>query len=312
MAKITKRAVDALTAQNGKPVFLWDDSLSGFGVKCLPGDTKRYLVKYRTQGGGRSAPQRWLSLGTHGHLTPDQARKLAQEALASVAAGKDPQGAKLAKRRATTLDDVWTHFCRGKLQERKPSTRGEYEAQWRTLIGPKLGKAAVENITRSDADRLHKGLRHAPYRANRVLALISRLMSLSEEMDLRPPGSNPCRYIEKFKEAPRTRFLDPNELKTSGDVMRTMVASEELTPSAANAIRLLLLTGARLNEVLSAEWEWLKPHRRLLELPDSKTGPKPIYLSSTLYVYAAKQSACAIRMTRDAGIFCVSRFGGER
>jgi len=86
MSKITKRTVDALTANGDKPAFLWDDQLAGFGVKALPSGSKRYVVKYRTHGGGRSAPQRWLTLGTHGKLTPDQARCPSSEHLAQLAA----------------------------------------------------------------------------------------------------------------------------------------------------------------------------------------------------------------------------------
>lgn len=61
--------------------------------------------------------------------------------------------------------------------------------------------------------------------------------------------------------------------------MSSMITSGELSSSATNAIRLLLLTGARLNEILTAQWSWLKQDLRILALPDSKTGAKPIYLS---------------------------------
>ncbi len=64
--KLTKRLVEALECDADKPIYVWDASLPGFAVKVLPSGTKRYLVKYRTQGGGRSAGQRWLVIGTHG------------------------------------------------------------------------------------------------------------------------------------------------------------------------------------------------------------------------------------------------------
>jgi integrase len=279
MARISKRAVDALEAVGSKAAFLWDDRLSGFGVKCLPSGGKRYVLKYRLHGGGRTAPQRWLSLGAHGPLTPDQARELAQQALAAVARGEDPQGAKLDRRQAPTLLNVWERFHQEHLPSKKPQTRYDYEGQWRVLIGPKLGNIRVEQLTRSEVDRLHKSLRQTPYRANRVLALLSRLMTLCEVWELRPSGSNPCRHVQKFKETARTRFLSPLELERLGVAMRELVASRDLSPSAANAIRLLLLTGARLNEVLSARWQWVDFERHLLALPDSKTGAKPVYLS---------------------------------
>lgn len=279
MPKISKRVVDALEASGSKTTFLWDDRLPGFGVKCLPSGGKRYVVKYRLNGGGRAAPQRWLSLGTHGPLTPDQARELAQQALAAVARGEDPQGAKFHSRQAPTLLDVWERFRHEHLPSKKPQTRYDYEAQWRVVIGPKLGRIRVEQLTRSEVDGLHKSLRQTPYRANRVLALLSRLMKLCETWEIRPSGSNPCRHVQKFKETPRTRFLSKLELERLGGAMRELEATGDLSPSAANAVRLLLLTGARLNEVLSARWEWVDWERHLIALPDSKTGAKPVFLS---------------------------------
>lgn len=110
MPKITKRTVDALEANSGRPSFLWDDALAGFGVKALPTGGKRYLVKYRAHGGGRGAQQRWLTLGGHGQLTSDQARAMAQQALAAIARGDDLQQEKRERRAAATLADVWKRF----------------------------------------------------------------------------------------------------------------------------------------------------------------------------------------------------------
>jgi len=224
-------------------------------------------------------------------LTADQARDLAQQALAAIARGQDPQGAKVRQRQAPTLTNIWERFEREHLPTKKPQTKYDYEAQWRAIIGPKFGRTRVEQITRSEVDKLHKSLRQTPYRANRVLALLSRLLTLSEVWELRPAGSNPCRHVDKFKETPRTRFLGSSELTRLGEAMRTMVASAELSPGAANAIRLLLLTGARLNEVLTAKWEWLDAERCILALPDSKTGAKPVYLSDAALAVLDDQSS---------------------
>ncbi len=281
MAKITKRTVEALATEGTKPSFLWDDALSGFGVKALPTGTKRYVLKYRANGGGRAATQRWLSLGAHGAITPDQARSMAQQALAAIARGEDPQAEKVAKRTATNLSDVWLRFQNEHLPLRKQQTRYEYEGQWRSTLGPKLGRMAVAQISRSDIDRLHKSMKATPYRANRVLALLSRLLSLAEVWELRPTGSNPCRHVERFREEPRSRFLVEAELHSLGESMREMEITGELSSSAANAVRLLLLTGARLSEILTAKWAWVDRDRRVLSLPDSKTGAKPVYLSDT-------------------------------
>ena len=260
------------------PTFLWDDSLSGFGVKCLTTGKKRYFVKYRV-GGGRSARQRWLMLGTHGQLTPDQARKLALAALAAVAAGNDPQEEKLQVRRGDKVRDLWLRFEEEHLPSRKPRTQDEYRSQWERVLAPSLGHLQCKSVSRDDVNKLHKSLRRSPYYANRVLALLSRLMSLAEIWGMRPQGSNPCKAISRFKEVARTRYLGRDEISRLADALRDLEAKQLITPNASNAIKLLLLTGARLSEVLCAKWEWIDTEQSVLLLPDSKGGARPIFLS---------------------------------
>src|SRR5215470_4622803 len=102
MAKVTKRSVDALKPITGKQTVLWDDELRGFGVRCLPSGLKVYVLKYRTQGGR----QRWLTLGQHGALTPEQARIKAGREKAAISNGADPSATKQAKRREATIAAV--------------------------------------------------------------------------------------------------------------------------------------------------------------------------------------------------------------
>jgi integrase len=293
MAKINKRAIDELCSVNEKTAYLWDDQLKGFGVKALPSGKKTFIVKYRAQGGGRKAPQRWLTLGSYGQLTVDQARKLAQSALGMVATGVDPQREKLATRNAQNVGDLWDRFSTEHLPLRKPLTRRDYEAQWRDLIGPKFAKATVDSVSRSDVDRFHKSMRHSPYRANRVLALLSRLMSLAEAWGLREQGSNPCKYVERFAERPRTRFLSTEELRRIGDAMHDLKRSGLISIASANAIELLILTGARLNEILVAEWDWIDIPKGLLNLTDSKNGAKTIFLSDAATSLLSEQREIA-------------------
>lgn len=295
MAKLTKRAVDELTSA-GKPTHLWDDGLAGFGVKALPSGAKKYVVKYRASGGGRSAAQRWILLGAHGQLTCDQARQMAQQVLAAVARGEDPQAEKFSRRAAPTFDDVWARFVAEHLGQLKPPTRRDYEAQWRDVVQPKFGATPVASISRSDIESFHKGFKRTPYRANRILALCSRLMTLTEAWEWRPPGSNPCRHVQRFKEQSRSRYLSSNELEKLGVAVKEMVAAGEIQDSAANAIKLLLLTGARLNEILMAKWAWIDWERCALSLPDSKTGPKLVYLSDAALLLLKSQQKNAAEM----------------
>lgn len=279
MAKITKASVDKLNPGEMRPVFLWDDRLAGFGVKCLPTGVKRYIVKYRTSGGGRNARQRWLTLGSHGQLTPDQAFKLAQQALAAVARGEDPQGEKAESRVIQTVADLWVRFDNEVLAHRKPKTRHDYGALWKRVLAPRLGKVPVRQVARKDIEGVHNAHRQTPYQANRALAVFSKMMNLAEAWELRPTGSNPCRHVQRYAEKPRNRYLNAEELQAIGRAMFDLQERRQLSDSAANAIRLLLFTGARLNEMLGCKWEWVDTDRNVIRLPDSKTGAKLVFLS---------------------------------
>src|SRR5690606_13497432 len=106
MAKLTKRTVDAALAKpTGAERFVWDDELRGFGLRIKVSGAATYVVQYRTAG----ARQRRMALGRVGVLTPDEARGLARQALAAVAAGRDPAAERREarqKRAAVTFAEV--------------------------------------------------------------------------------------------------------------------------------------------------------------------------------------------------------------
>ena len=279
MTKITKRSVEALVSAGGKPTFLWDDALAGFAAKALPSGTKRYLVKYRTRGGGRSAPQHWVTLGTHGQITPDQARSMAQQVLAAVARGDDPQSEKLKRRTSPTVRELWERFEREYLPLKKPQTQYDYRNIWSKQLDARFAKLKVDAVTRGDVDIFHKSMASKPFRANRALALLARLMSLAEIWEWRDQGTSPCKSISRFPENPRNRFLSYAEIGNLAQAMDELLKEHAIDHAAAHAIELLLATGARVSEILGAQWSWLDRAKSVLNLPDSKTGAKPIYLS---------------------------------
>ena len=88
-------------------------------------------------------------------------------------------------------------------------------------------------------------------------------------------GYNPARGVEQFREQRRERFLTPDEFAHLGDALDTCAVD----PAAVAAIKLLILTGCRLREILELRWDYVDFDRAVLFLPDSKTGKKPVYLS---------------------------------
>src|SRR5882757_2996121 len=88
-AKLTKRTVDSAASKQGRYI-LWDTELKGFALRVAESGTKTYILRYRPRGTGRAGPRRFMVVGRHGVLTPDEARARAKTILGAVAAGQDP------------------------------------------------------------------------------------------------------------------------------------------------------------------------------------------------------------------------------
>jgi integrase len=300
--RITKRLVDSLKP-NGPDRFVWDDSLIGFGVRVQLSGAKSFVVKYRA-GSGRGAPTRRLTLGRVGTLTPDEARALARKTLGAVAHGSDPAALKAAERRASTLRELAEIFLSEHVEaKRKPATATHYRSLLEKVVLPELGSRKAEQVTPSDLSKLHAKMWDRPYQANRMLEVVGSLYSFAGKRKILSLGLNPARGIEQFPEKGRERFLTADELARLGDAVREAEtlglpyeideskptakhAAKEtnrrtnIGPHAAAAVRLLILTGARLREVLHLKWAQVDLERGLLLLPDSKTGKKAIVLNA--------------------------------
>jgi integrase len=136
-------------------------------------------------------------------------------------------------------------------------------------------------VTRADIAQLHHDLRHIAYDANPCLEMISKMFNLAEMWGLRPDGSNPRKHIKKYPEEKRERFLSPAELRRVGEVLRDVEEEGIELPSSIVAARLLMLTGCRLGEIMTLQWEHVDIPGKALRLSDSKTGAKVVHLGQT-------------------------------
>jgi len=163
---------------------------------------------------------------------------------------------------------------------------------------------AATQITRSHVAALHAYMVDGPYGANRFLSVTSKLFTWASDRGLLPDDHpNPSTRVGRYREQSRERFLTADELARLGDALRmaeTVGLPYEvdehgpkarhaakpqnrrvrLDPFAIAAIRLLMLTGARLREILHAQWQHVDTQRGIIFLPDSKTGKKPLYLNA--------------------------------
>ncbi len=271
MPKLTKRAVEALPVE-AKDYFVWDSQIAGFGVRVMPSGAKTYQAQYRK--GGRT---RRVSIGRHGKITVDEARKLAKELMGQVAKGENPAEEIAQHRRAPTVAALCERFFDTHVRERcKPSTQGEYRRAIDLFIVPAIGSFKVVDVERKDIAELHHKFRDKPYQANRTLGVLSKMFNLAEIWGLRPDGSNPCRHVPKYREEKRERFLSQDELQRLGQALTDAERDGSESPFVVAAFRLLILTGCRLGEIQTLQWTFITDTG--MELPDTKTGARRIPL----------------------------------
>jgi len=275
--RLTKRIVDAAKPKD-KDAYLWDTSLKGFGLKVTPSGRKVYLVQYRL--GGRKGRTRRVTIGVHGTLTTEEARTAAKQSLGQVSIGSDP-AAEIDKIRAdSTMSSLLDKFDEQHIQVRlKPKSQEDYTRNIRLYIKPNLGHMLVHQVSRQDVARLHHSLKDKPYVGNRVLSVLSKFFNWCEKFGYREEGKNPCRFIDKYKEKKRQRFLSTTEQDRLSVALDEASNDGVISEYAIFAIRLLSLTGARLGEILKLKWEYINWEAGTLDLPDSKTGQKSIYLN---------------------------------
>ncbi len=275
--RLNKRVIEQAAYQGPGADYRWDTELPSFGLRVYPSGRKSFVVTFRVRG-----RQRFLTLGRYGEITLYQARTMALEMLGRARRGEDPAAERVAGRAGPTVAELAERFQREHAEvNMKPSSCYQAERCWKGCILPKLGSRKVADIRRSDIAELHTQMAATPVQANYARGLLSTAFNLAEVWGWRPEGTNPCRNIRRYKRPSRERFLSEEELaRLAGVLAETERARPEWSPVVA-ALRLLILTGCRCNEILQLRWDEVDFEARYLRLSDSKTGPRSIPLNAT-------------------------------
>jgi integrase len=275
MPKITKRLVEAIEPEN-KDVIVRDSELKGFLCKITPKGKRVYLLYYRTKDGRERRPV----IGTHGNITCDQAREIAKEWLGEVSKGNDPSFEKQNNKINFTINDLSEKYLTdyAKIHKKGYSVTID-KVHLKNDILPRLGKIKLNSLTSKDVIDFHYSLKEKPIAGNRCLALISKMLNLAEKWGLRADAGSLCKHIDKYPENKRERFLSMEEIEKLFDALKEAEINKTELISSISAIRLLLLTGCRLSEILTLKWEYIDIENFRINFPDSKTGRKTIYIS---------------------------------
>ena len=271
IGKITLSAIDQLEPNST----LWDPHLKGFGVRKNPKRKATFVLK--TQVNRR---QSWITIGRLGQpWTVETARKEALRLLGEAASGVNITDKHGTPKRGADFEVVADEYLATHASKLKARTREVYATIVQKHLKPYFKGYSFDQIERRQIAKLHTSMAETPRNANHALAVLSSLMSWAEEYGYKAKESNPCLKIKKYREVKRKRYLSLDELGTLGQVIREAEEKGAHSSYTLAAIKLLLLTGARLTEILTLKWDYVDLYRGHFNLPDSKTGSKTIHLN---------------------------------
>jgi integrase len=314
-ANLTEETVDAAACEEHRErSFFWDAKLKGFGLMVTARNSKSYVIQYRN----REPRSCRYTIGKHGSpWTCEDARHEAKILLAKVTLGGDPMGDRCQLRNAHTVSELIDLY----LAEGPAAKPNKKASSWRTdranlnnHVKPLLGYKKLVNLTRADLERFQRdvalgktaAVKTGPHWksivrggrgvAARALATVNTMLEFAVKRKLL--ASHPGKGVELYKSRERECFLTPDELKHLADTLSEMVSEGSISATAANIIQLLTLTGLRRSEAATLAWQQVDFARRVLRLPDSKTGKKDLPLSD-----AALSLLAAIHVPGAAYVF---------
>lgn len=289
--KLTRRLVEGAQPAR-REVFLWDAEVTGFGLKLSPSGRRVYVLQYRFEGISRR-----YTIGRHGSpWTVEGARKEALRLLGRIASGHDVQLEKVRGRSDLTVGELCDLYLADGMRMAKPVSIQTAESRVRNHIKPLLGRRKAASLLPVDVERLlldvadgktarrascgpkgrHARVRGGKAAATSAVSTLSAALSLAVRRGLR--RDNPALAIRKFPGRRVERFLSAAELARLGEVLSASEALGVISPFAIAALRLLVLTGCRKNEILKCERAWVDEDHSCLRLPDSKTGARVVRL----------------------------------
>lgn len=261
--RLTKRTVE----QTQPNRHVWDSEVPGFGVRGLPAGGSKFVFQFRTHGGQQGK----LTIGSFPSMTVEEARRIAREHRTEIERGGNPSKARRAARAAPTVRELAMHYCDVYAVQRglKPRTVKDARRLLERYALPKLGSHKAKDITPADVRKVMSYARDGSgrYEANRLRAVLSRMFTLAIRENVRT--DNPCKGVEKYQEDQRWTHLSDQEVQMLLDA-----CDRHSDQNAACAVRLLLFTGARLQEVIKASWDQFDLERGVWEKPSSHTKTK--------------------------------------
>lgn len=276
--RLNQTSVKELIPPDGKQVDVWDEDLTGFGVRVSATGRKTFFVMARV-----NARLVRATVGKSDSMTADDARKKAKKLLVAMQEGANPNDETKSRRSgAMTVGGVFKTFMetrKDKRQELTVKTQAQYELVFNKHLAHWKGRHVTEILPAMVQDLHAKiGSARGTHAANQAIRLLRRLMNFSQSRH-GVPTENPCKGIEWFKDGRRSVIIKPADFKGWFDTVNSME-----NETARDYLLLILFSGLRRTEGFSLEWQHVDLHGKTLTIPDTKNGePHTLPLSSFLH-----------------------------
>jgi len=275
MAKrFTDSKIQSLKPTN-KRAILFEDGGRGFGIRIEPSGRKSFFLEYRF-GEAEERRNRVLTIGKYPRVSLTEARSIASQSLSQIEQDIDPATQKLTKkiadRNALTVGDLVEEYIEkwAKVKKKERSWK-EDERLLNKDILPVIGRKKAKDIRRRDIVLLLDAIveRGAAITANRVLAVTRKMFNFAVGRDI--IDASPCVQIPApSKENRRERYLSEDEIKVFWEKLDDAKMSQEIRL----ALKFLLVTGQRKNEVIGAEWSEFDLKNKWWTIPAEKSKNK--------------------------------------
>lgn len=264
-ARIVQRTIQKLVPPKRGNLITWDTEIPGFGARITRAGVIAFVLDYRLNG-----RKRRFTIGRHPELSATAARERTLALRRGILDGRDPLEGRKQDRNQPTLNELATDYIdkHASVHKRPASLRNDRQ-MLSGIILPRLGSLRVSAVAKRDIEALHASLKGTPYRANRVRSLLSKMFSLAVEWKW--CADNPVRGTQEFHEDKREFWLSDEQLQRFAQALDSYPDQ-----NAADALRLLLLTGAREQEVLKSQWLQIDLERGSWTKPSHHTKEKKI------------------------------------
>ncbi|MCS5596733.1 MAG: site-specific integrase [Alphaproteobacteria bacterium] len=265
--RLTKKLIDALPLPSKGNKITYDDAIKGFGIRVTHKGVKSFVLNYVVNG-----RERRYTIGQLGAWTVTAAREKAAELKRQVDNGIDPLEIRETERSAMSVKELWKEFEKRHLPSLVERSQKDVTSMFNTYILPQIGKVRLKDLTGAQIDDLHKHVTKngGSTRANRVLEALRS--AINKGIRWGYCERNPADGFKRNAEEAKENYLTPAQLETVFDKLNEMPNEK-----AANIVRMLILTGARIGEVLKAEWTHFDLDKALWIKPSSHTKQKRVH-----------------------------------